>query len=97
MGCCDESLLLPIDSYCFRCRCQFPGDGLRCAGLNVIRLETVVPDTNGDAATSVDIASMGSVGVGETKYYQYWYRDPLSSTCGALFNLTNGYQVTWTP
>ena len=70
------------------------GDGLRCCGGNVIRLQVVVPDANGNAATSVNIAASGGVSPGDTKCYQYWYRDP-AGPCGSGFNLTNGYQVSW--
>ena len=28
---------------------------------------------------------------------ELWYRDPATSPCGALFNLTNGVQVLFTP
>ena len=35
--------------------------------------------------------------VGDTKHYQLWYRDTGVSPCNSLFNLTNGYEITWTP
>ena len=71
------------------------GDGLRCAGQNVIRLEIKVADSNGDAATTVDIATEGGVAPGDTRHYQFWYRDPALSPCGTLFNLSNGWTITW--
>jgi hypothetical protein len=72
------------------------GDGLRCCGGSVIRLEVVVPNGAGDAQTSVPIAADGGVMPGDTRCYQYWYRNPGGgSPCGAGFNLTNGYEITW--
>jgi hypothetical protein len=71
------------------------GDGLRCTGGNVVRLEVVAPDANGDSTSSVDLALEGSVNGGETLYYQLWYRDPFGSPCGAFFNTTNALEVTW--
>ena len=73
------------------------GDGLRCAGSNVRRLEITFANTaNGfTTTTSISIATDGAVNAGDTKRYQYWYRDPGSSPCSSLFNLSNGYEVTW--
>jgi hypothetical protein len=73
------------------------GDGLRCAGTHVVRLETVVPDPSGDAQTSVDIGAEGGVSPGDIRDYQCWYRDPTASPCGSGFNLSNGFEVTWMP
>ncbi len=72
------------------------GDGLRCAGNEVIRLE-VQFSSFGTSATSISIASRGGVSVGDTKRYQLWYRDTGGSPCNSGFNLTNGYEITWTP
>ncbi|MCB9914982.1 MAG: hypothetical protein H6828_07515 [Planctomycetes bacterium] len=71
------------------------GDGLRCAGQNVVRLQVVSADASGNSATSVVISTKGGVLAGDRRYYQLWYRDPAGSPCGAFFNLTNGYDVTW--
>jgi len=72
------------------------GDGIRCAGGKAIRLE-VVFSSGGTSATTVSIATKGGVVSGDTKRYQLWYRDTVTSPCGTLFNLTNGYEVTHTP
>ncbi len=72
------------------------GDGLRCAGGGVIRLE-VQFSSGGSSNTTVSIVTKGGVVAGQTKRYQLWYRDPNSSPCGSSFNLTNGYEVTWIP
>ena len=72
------------------------GDGLRCAGNQVVRLE-VQFSSGGTSATTVSIANKGGVNAGETKRYQLWYRDSTGSPCNNDFNLTNGYEITWTP
>lgn len=71
------------------------GDGLRCAGGSVVRLEVRVADASGSSQTTVDVAASGGVLAGQTKRYQLWYRDPATTPCGSGFNLSNGYEVTW--
>lgn len=70
------------------------GDGLRCCGSNVVRLQ-VSSNTGGTATSTVDIVSIGGVQAGDVRCYQYWYRDPTGGPCGAHFNLTNAYEVDW--
>lgn len=72
------------------------GDGLRCAGSQVVRLE-VQFSSAGSSSTTISIAAKGGVSVGDTRRYQYWYRDTGGSPCGSGFNLSNGYEITWTP
>jgi len=71
------------------------GDGLRCAGGAVIRLQVRFSDSVGRSETTADIATVGAVSVGDVKRYQIWYRDPDTSPCGALFNLSNGLEIVW--
>jgi endonuclease I len=71
------------------------GDGLRCVGGNIIRLQ-VRFSTFGDSQTTISIPAAGGVSAGDTKRYQLWYRDAGTSPCNSLFNLTNAYRVTWT-
>ena len=71
------------------------GDGMRCAGGAVIRLEVIFGAADGTGATSIDIASKGGVIVGDVKRCQLWYRDPNSTPCGAGFNLSNGLEIPW--
>lgn len=73
------------------------GDGLRCAGANVVRLQVLAADAGGVSSSTVDIGVQGGVSAGETKRYQLWYRDPAGSPCGNSFNLTNGFEVDWMP
>lgn len=69
------------------------GDGLRCAGGNVVRLEIVPADAAGQAGTSVSL-SAGLV-PGDVRRYQYWCRVPGCSPCGVGFTLSNGYEIAW--
>ena len=74
------------------------GDGLRCGGGNLIRLQVQFADGDGTSSTDIGISSKaGNVQPGDTKYYQCWYRNPLNSPCGHQFNATNGYAITWLP
>jgi len=73
------------------------GDGLRCAGGGVIRLQVRFSSATGESATDIHIATAGGAASGDTKRYQLWYRDPVTSPCGTLFNLTNGVEIIYTP
>jgi hypothetical protein len=76
------------------------GDGLRCADGSVVRLgiklnaagASQYPDA-GDPTISVS----GANAVGDTRTYQVWYRNAAVFCTVDAFNLTNGWQVTWTP
>jgi len=71
------------------------GDGLRCAGGGVVRLEVRMADASGSSSTTIDIAARGGVSSGDLRRYQLWYRDPVSSPCGSGYNLSNGVEITW--
>jgi endonuclease I len=71
------------------------GSGLRCAGGFAVRLE-IRFSSNGSSATTVALGSLSGATAGQTKRYQYWYRDSSGSPCSSTFNLTNGYELTWT-
>ncbi|MDP6540307.1 MAG: integrin alpha [Planctomycetota bacterium] len=73
------------------------GDGLRCAGGTVKRLGVRVPDSAGDASWGPGLAPLGEWGPGDVRRFQCWYRDPNGSPCGSNFNLSHGYEVTFTP
>ena len=75
------------------------GDGLRCCGVNLVRLEVVVgvnpqPTSVSSSVTISTHPGQGSL-PGTTKCYQYWYRNPGSSPCGTDFNLSNAVTITW--
>jgi hypothetical protein len=74
------------------------GDGLRCTGGDVRRLGVSFSDASGNSDTSgfaQPISVLGGVALGDQRNYQLWYRDPVGSPCGNLFNLSNGYAVQW--
>jgi hypothetical protein len=78
------------------------GDGLRCCGQGVLRLEVVTgqPPEPTSVSSSVTISRHPgqSLAPGDTRCYQLWYRDPLASPCGvSSFNFSNAYVVTWGP
>ncbi|MCB9915395.1 MAG: hypothetical protein H6828_09635 [Planctomycetes bacterium] len=75
------------------------GDGLRCAGGNVVRIQVIAADASGNSATTADVvaAQIQPLVPGDVRRYQLWYRDPAGSPCGSFFNLTNGVEVTWLP
>ena len=71
------------------------GDGLRCSGGAVIRLQVRFADSNGESATTIDVGAVGANAAGDVKRYQLWYRDPNATPCGGTFNLSNGLEITW--
>jgi hypothetical protein len=71
------------------------GDGLRCVGTSVLRLEFTAADFLGSTTTTVPLSTTGGVAPGDTVYYQLWYRDPAASPCGERFNTTQGLRVDW--
>lgn len=72
------------------------GDGVRCAGGNVQRLQIRTANGAGEAATTASIVTNGGVSAGDTRRYQWWYRDP-AGPCGTGFNFSNGLELTWLP
>ncbi|HIG10079.1 MAG: hypothetical protein ABGY71_08835 [bacterium] len=71
------------------------GDGLRCAGGSLVRLEVRQIDATGQTATTLGLAAAGGLVAGDLRHYQFWFRDPFTSPCGTRFNLTGGYRVQW--
>ncbi len=71
------------------------GDGLRCAGGGVVRIEASLTDSNGDSSTGVRVGATGGVGLGDgPRVYQFWYRSP-ATPCGSGFNTSNAYEIVW--
>ena len=75
----------------------FLGGGIRCAGGSLLRLPVQQVDANGAASLSLDWSSPtfsgGSVAVGTTWHFQFWYRDAVSS--GVPYNFSNALMVTF--
>jgi hypothetical protein len=72
------------------------GDGLRCAGGGVKRLQVRFAGGAGNASSSVNISQAAGLVAGDLRRLQWWYRNPVGSPCGFGFNLSNGLEVTWT-
>jgi hypothetical protein len=76
------------------------GDGLRCAGGTVIRLGTKANAGGASqypAAGDTGISVRGANVAGNVRTYQCWYRNAAAFCQPETFNLTNGWQATWTP
>jgi hypothetical protein len=74
------------------------GDGLLCAGGNLVRLAV---KTNASGASSFpgvgdpSVSAAGLVTASGVRYYQVWYADTASFCSSDTFNFTNGVSVTW--
>ncbi|HIG11419.1 MAG: integrin alpha [bacterium] len=73
------------------------GDGLRCAGGALKRLAVQASDPTGAAGFGPSLSPAGAWAPGDTRRFQVWYRDPLASPCGAGFNLSNGFELAFSP
>ncbi len=73
------------------------GDGLRCAGGGIIRLQIRIADSAGTSKTTASIVTKGSVSAGDVRRYQVWFRNPGASSCGNFFNLSSGLEIVWVP
>ena len=48
------------------------------------------------ASAGISIVTEGNVLPGQTRYYQFWFRDGNGiGACGFASNLTNGLEVNW--
>lgn len=77
------------------------GDGLRCVQGVTLRLplKTVSGGTAAypQGAETPISDFLQSLGAGETRYYQAWYRDSASYCSASTFNFTNALKVVWSP
>jgi len=74
--------------------------GLLCVVGNVHRIGSQVANSQGNASSNFAVAARGGVGAGETKRYQFWYRDGAVNRCvapGTNSNLTNAVEIKWAP
>ena len=73
------------------------GDGFICVAGSTFRMQAVPIDGAGRAIYAVDVNSppdpAGQVAIGETWYYQLWYRD--AGFGGAGFNFSDAIAVQW--
>ena len=51
----------------------------------------------GQAQSSVAVGATGGVSMGDTRRYQWWYRDGAWGTCNGASNLSNAVEFTWLP
>ena len=76
------------------------GDGIRCAGGQLIRLGTKLVTTGSSAYPGTGDPPVSVRGLvppgGGVRYYQTFYRNP-GGPCGTNFNITNGVSVVWHP
>jgi hypothetical protein len=76
------------------------GDGLRCAGGGVIRLGTTANIAGASQypfGANPQVSVKGLVTTPGTRTYQIWYRNAAAFCSASTFNLSNGWQITWTP
>ncbi len=73
------------------------GDGLRCAGGQVVRIGVRIPDAGGAAAWPTGLGALYGWGAGTLRTFQVWYRDTGGSPCASNFNLSNGVEVLYGP
>jgi hypothetical protein len=75
------------------------GSGWRCAGGGIRRLAVLSLDSegHGEDAPTWDLIGAGSGGlvVGETRNFQFWYRDPSDGAAG--FNLSDALGAMFVP
>ncbi len=77
------------------------GDGLRCVSGLTLRLPLKAISGGGSAypqSGEIPISDfLQTLGAGDTRYYQAWYRDSANYCSAATFNLTNALKVIWAP
>jgi hypothetical protein len=78
------------------------GDGLRCAGGQIVRLGTKMNSGNASqypVGGDLPVSQKGLIGMGGCiRTYQCWYRNADPTFCTpSTFNLTNALEVTWIP
>ena len=80
------------------------GDGIRCAGGDLLRLYTktassgaVTAPEAGDPSITARSAALGDpIAPGSPRFYQVYYRDPEAAFCpGATFNVGNALRIVW--
>src|SRR5690606_13801660 len=72
------------------------GDGLRCAGGNVVRLGVRTANAQGLAFWGPGIVGQAGWSAGDVRVLQAWFRDP-PGPCSSSFNLTHAMRATVMP
>ena len=83
-------------------------DGLRCAGIELMRHGARPTDANGSVGITTPgwgtpngppggLIAHGGYTSGETRYYQLFYREDVMLGCGTGQNTSNGVAVTFVP
>ena len=73
------------------------GDGLRCAGGAIQRLDVRILDSAGSANWAAGLSVQGGWSAGDVRVFQTWYRDVSGSPCGGQFNTSQALAVTFQP
>jgi hypothetical protein len=73
------------------------GDGLRCAGGQIQRLQVKILSQSGGASWGPNLATQNNWIAGDTRYLQVWFRDVNGGPCGANFNLSQALVVQFLP
>jgi hypothetical protein len=76
------------------------GDGLRCAAGTASRLGTktnLAGASQYPAAGDPPLSVAGLNAAGGVRTYQVWYRNAAAYCTAFMFELTNGWQLTWAP
>ena len=71
-------------------------DGILCMGTYTRRVQFVSTDASGNASTTGSIIASANLIPGQTRYYQWWHRDPNpGSVCGQASNTSAGLEIAW--
>jgi hypothetical protein len=77
------------------------GDGLRCAGGAILRLGHVTASGGASsfpASGGPSLSALGAIGpLGGRRAYQVWFRNAAAFCTPSTFNLSNGWNLVWTP
>jgi hypothetical protein len=76
------------------------GDGLRCLAGQIVwlgRKQNVLGSSQYPDAGDPTVSAAGLIGSPGTRNYQAWYRNLTPYCTQAGFNLTNAWQITWSP